>query len=1190
MSKVTYEYDEGSFGDSSLAQNISPVQHDNTNYSSSFVSGRGNLTSSTRWDVNYPTNSSYAITSTVKYNTAGSAVAQITPWTGSTTKTVKIGYSDTFNSSGSYNTYAYPTSVTDPASHSLTMTYRYDIGANVETAHPHAYGQTYGKTSKTIFDSSGRLDRQSVYIGTTERSYARYEYPTNGIETNTYSTIADTDGDNDIAEEEVLTHKWMDGAGRVTISRVPHNGSNYAATKTEYDALGRVTRVSVPTEVDSGGTPAGDDVTRGFIWNAREYDWKGRVTRLIPSDSTGSDNKDSLISYDGCGCAGGQVTTIKGPVTTALDVSGTLQTTKRRTQKVYEDILGRTIKAENWDLDGAGTDPYSTVVSAYNARDQITSTIQYGGGTGSSVHQENTATYDGLGRLYTSHKPEQFNSTPSSPTYTTYAYNKDSSISSVTDGRGTVANYEYNSIGLLTGISYSVPSGSGITVPGDIDFTYDDLGNRLTMTDGLGNVSYVYNELSQVTSETRQFNDTLADAPLSSNRFQLTYSYDKIGNLKSYTDPYGKEIDYTQDKLGRLSAITGSSFGGVTAYSNNPVYSAWGAIKHVDYGDGLKMDVTYDKGLRPDTFQVKDPGDSSRNKFDRTYSYFPDGQLDLADEVGGTNHFVNRLDRSFTYDHMGRVATALSGAEATGGTETNLFYLPYHEVLYHDALDNLTGRDTNLWNYTHTDWSFSYAITNNRIGGYTYDKDGKLTLGDEVSFAYDAAGNTEKTWRDNSYETLLYTDGDGIRAKKSQRTWDDVHSVWESWESGYYFYSSVLKEVVSDIGPTGKKKTTYVIANGIVARQGVDGTNTETVGWQHTDPVGLSYRSATFSGGGINDEADVSEEQDAMENNVGVIGAFNTHIKPKNTLSSGEHVPFGNMETGDCVVDGLSGGPCGSPDSTTQCPHNYCGARTYTDPDGHRRISPGFASYGSGRSGFLYYGWHTNGDVIGDNGIIEDIGLWAVDAGGPHISNNPLPQPPWNIRFILDRLKAQLQNQPSVGPGTWTPPPPPEEKPPCVHLGLGGPGVPQIGVQISGFVGAGAGDGAVVDAGAVGAADFNGGTVSFFGAPYGGIWGGPGNAQGEGAPHRRGQAYGAAASVGPSLFISTATDPTQQQGEFENATVATPIITVSVARDPSNHNVRNLSIGGPSFGLGYFKYHTYTGNARVMETGIPCDP
>ena len=83
VSKVTFAYDEGDFSDSGLSQNISPVQHDTTNIGASYVAGRGNLTSTKRWDVTQPTNGAAAITTaTLKYNTAGSVVAKITPWDG----------------------------------------------------------------------------------------------------------------------------------------------------------------------------------------------------------------------------------------------------------------------------------------------------------------------------------------------------------------------------------------------------------------------------------------------------------------------------------------------------------------------------------------------------------------------------------------------------------------------------------------------------------------------------------------------------------------------------------------------------------------------------------------------------------------------------------------------------------------------------------------------------------------------------------------------------------------------------------------------------------------------------------------------------------------------------------------------------------------------------------------------------
>ena len=48
------------------------------------------------------------------------------------------------------------------------------------------------------------------------------------------------------------------------MSRAEHPGSigGWAGVLTEYDIVGRVKRQSVPTEVDAGWTPAGDDAVR----------------------------------------------------------------------------------------------------------------------------------------------------------------------------------------------------------------------------------------------------------------------------------------------------------------------------------------------------------------------------------------------------------------------------------------------------------------------------------------------------------------------------------------------------------------------------------------------------------------------------------------------------------------------------------------------------------------------------------------------------------------------------------------------------------------------------------------------------------------------------------------------------------------------------------------------------------------
>ncbi len=81
-----------------------------------------------------------------------------------------------------------PTSVTDPASNSSTVKYRYDIGANVWAQSPAPAGQNVGKTTEREFDSIGRLLRETVV---NNGAYTRYEYPTNGIQSKAFAPLVD---------------------------------------------------------------------------------------------------------------------------------------------------------------------------------------------------------------------------------------------------------------------------------------------------------------------------------------------------------------------------------------------------------------------------------------------------------------------------------------------------------------------------------------------------------------------------------------------------------------------------------------------------------------------------------------------------------------------------------------------------------------------------------------------------------------------------------------------------------------------------------------------------------------------------------------------------------------------------------------------------------------------------------------
>ncbi len=117
-----------------------------------------------------------------------------------------------------------------------------------------------------------------------------------------FSTLIDTNNNGPDSNDEVLSESWFDGGGRVIKARVPHTFSSgspvtWAGTITEYDLRGRVTRQSVPTEVDGSFVPAGDDSFRGLLSNQPEYNWMGR-TDAIPADSSGKDGKDAPAPSD----------------------------------------------------------------------------------------------------------------------------------------------------------------------------------------------------------------------------------------------------------------------------------------------------------------------------------------------------------------------------------------------------------------------------------------------------------------------------------------------------------------------------------------------------------------------------------------------------------------------------------------------------------------------------------------------------------------------------------------------------------------------------------------------------------------------------------------------------------------------------------------------------------------------------
>ncbi|MDH3380509.1 MAG: hypothetical protein OEQ39_26645, partial [Gammaproteobacteria bacterium] len=479
----------------------------------------------------------------------------------------------------------------------------------------------------------------------------------------------------------------------------------------------------MPTEITSSYAPAGDD-SGGWLWKEQKYDWNGRVVEKINTDGT-----NRLISYSGCGCAGGQIATLKGEEVPRDDQP---TTNARRTTKVYTDILGRSYKTEilAWD----GTTVYKSTVKTFNGRNQVVEIKETDHERDPNVDQISTITYDGHGRPKTRHNPIE-----DSSAYTKLFYNDDDSINYSIDPRQVITNFTYNDPrGLLTKITYQRPAGSENTIPltPDVEIDYDSLGNRTTLDDGSGSTSYSYDELSRLTSETKTFSGL-------SGSFTLSYSYHINGKLKSVTDPFGAVVNYNDDEVGRTTSITGSGYQSVSTYASNIKHRAFGGIKELDYGSGDNSEVSYEYDTRLRVSDYSATSNVLSGGFVRkaAYDYFDDNRVEVA------HNLVNdSFDQTFAYDQMGRTTKNEFGTAIDDDEEE---VTTYSQSLQYDGFSQITSRITNVWGGG-DGFTATYANGRKQNSNWLYDAAGNFidnttspTVYDRNG--YDEAGNQTET-------------------------------------------------------------------------------------------------------------------------------------------------------------------------------------------------------------------------------------------------------------------------------------------------------------------------------------------------------------------------------------------------------------------------------------------------------------
>ena len=376
----------------------------------------------------------------------------------------------------------------------------------------------------------------------------------------------------------------------------------------------------------------------------------------------------------------------------------------------------------------------------------------------------------------------------------TYGYNNQGYLSSITDANGAVSTIETDNLGRAVRTVSAKGNVAGNNA-NDYDslLTYDAMGNVLTVTDEAGNVTTATydamgniltstNALGQMTSMTY---DNVGNLLSSTNQKGKTthYEYDNRNRLTKITDPAGKISEVFYDDLGNVNR-TKDSLGRETQQEWNSL----GQLVSSTDADGKKSEFTYDPNgnlltskdpLGNITNYTYDPLErlsTSKNALNQTttMSYTRDGLISSVLRADG-------LSESSTFDIAGN---AITSTDAAGKVQTWAYDNLNRKTDYTDATAN-----TESYTYDVNGQVLTQTRTDGSVVFYGYDNRNLLTSVDypgtdmDIAYTYDALGRklTEQKGTEPAieyaYDSIGHLTSRGPPGSKVAYTYDDLGNM-----------------------------------------------------------------------------------------------------------------------------------------------------------------------------------------------------------------------------------------------------------------------------------------------------------------------------------------------------------------------------------------------------------------------------
>lgn len=570
----------------------------------------------------------------------------------------------------------------------------------------------------------------------------------------------------------------VDGLGRAHIQqkRQSPSATNFDSLESDYDALGRPSRATLPYSATAGQTSSSAPAV------ATAFDALGRVL-----STTDSNNGTTTYSY-----SSNDVLVTVGPAPAG-------ENTKKR--QLEYDGLGRltsvcevTGGTTAWPAASCGQNTSATgylTKYAYDALGNLLTVTQNAQST--SNQQTRTYAFDAMSRLTSEQNPET-NQTAITYTYDTISsgscagtYNGD--LIKRVDAVGNIACFTYDALHRKLSVTY--PSGSYASVTPSKYFVYDNATvNSVAMANAKTRLAEAYTCTTCPGTKITDFglsytvrgelSDLYESTPHSSGYYHASQTYwphgapSQLSNLVGLpTISYGGTIgsNVGLDGEGRVTQITAAS-------GQNPVigvnYNNASLPTQVSLGSGDSDVFAYDSNtLRMTQFKFNVGPQSQYLNGGITWN--PNGTLS---QLAITDQFNtgNTQTCNYSHDDLARLAQVDCG---TGGWGQSFAYLAGQNVGY-DPFGNLTK--SVLSNHTGNSFQPTYSSSSNRFatlpgtspsydangnvqsdGSHTYawDSDGNSVTIDSVALTFDAFDRMVEQNRSGSYTQIVYGPGGG---------------------------------------------------------------------------------------------------------------------------------------------------------------------------------------------------------------------------------------------------------------------------------------------------------------------------------------------------------------------------------------------------------------------------------------------